>query len=357
MATGILTDRMLDVLNRASEIQRDIEFCRGGGHKEMRYFMDWLGNHVRSELGRENWDEPEVGADQSGTWFCLNDPSWRVGNSDKVAFEFWMPNVFDEWFPSVMVSAPAEKVFPLRGELLHLIGPKLKRAGFTDEVLDPSIPFWNIIRLEEFHRESGFNLNAFVEVIVEGFRRLLTVEDLIGNVFRSLPEKPPSLPSQRGLRTIAILDTESSGLGHARGLTELAIVNVAYDSADDEVVGVLEEYSVVAGQIVDDARAWTALKRADVIVAHNASSDRSLLARHLPGVEKLNWLCSLQVEWKALLGVQNEQLETLLGKTGLRYEQDHTALADARDLKNLLARKHMGRTYLGRLLDRSETEC
>jgi hypothetical protein len=44
-------------------------------------------------------------------------------------------------------------------------------------------------------------------------------------------------------------------------------------------------------------------------------------------------------------------LETLMGKVGLRYEQDHSAHADARDLKDLLAVKHKGRTYLGRLLD------
>jgi hypothetical protein len=46
-----------------------------------------------------------------------------------------------------------------------------------------------------------------------------------------------------------------------------------------------------------------------------------------------------------------------VGKTGLRYHQDHHAGADARDLERLLALKHKGRTYLGRLLDTSEPVC
>jgi hypothetical protein len=45
-----------------------------------------------------------------------------------------------------------------------------------------------------------------------------------------------------------------------------------------------------------------------------------------------------------------------MGKAGLRYEQDHHARADARDLRKLLAVKHNGRTYLGRLLDSTEAK-
>jgi hypothetical protein len=45
-----------------------------------------------------------------------------------------------------------------------------------------------------------------------------------------------------------------------------------------------------------------------------------------------------------------------MGKAGLRYTEDHKAGADARDLKRLLALKHKGRTYLGRLLDSAEAE-
>ena len=98
------------------------------------------------------------------------------------------------------------------------------------------------------------------------------------------------------------------------------------------------------------------MERAGFIVAHNAFiADRPLLAKHLPETEKMRWLCSFRgIEWRELLGVHSESLETLMGKAGLRHEQDHHAGSDARDLKNLLAVKHKGRTYLGRLLDGTE---
>jgi len=71
----------------------------------------------------------------------------------------------------------------------------------------------------------------------------------------------------------------------------------------------------------------------------------------------MDWLCSFRgIAWKQLLGVQSESLEVLMGKAGLRYEQDHHACQDARDLKNLLAVKQRGRTYLGRLLDSIEAK-
>src|SRR5882724_7015743 len=64
----------------------------------------------------------------------------------------------------------------------------------------------------------------------------------------------------------------------------------------------------------------------------------------------MKWLCSLHgIEWKQLLGIQTASLETLMSKAGLRYQQDHNARADAYDLKCVLAGKHKGRTYLGRL--------
>jgi hypothetical protein len=111
-------------------------------------------------------------------------------------------------------------------------------------------------------------------------------------------------------------------------------------------------FGINAGQPLDEVRVRTALERAEFIVAHNAfSADKPLLDRQVL-TEKKKWLCSFRgIDWGQLLGVQSESLETLMGKVGLRYEQDHNAHADARDLKDLLAVKHKGRTYLGRLLD------
>jgi hypothetical protein len=269
------------------------------------------------------------------------------------------PNLFEDP-PCVQLYLPAEDVFEQRNGLLNRIRPKLKRSGFTDYYgkgdPNPYCPIWKDIRLEEFHRESGFDLDSFVAKIVDGFRLLLEIESLIEDAFRSLPPTHPP-PSECNLKTIAFLDTECEGAGTARTMTELAILNVAYDTDEDAVVGILEEYCMNAGQKLDEANAHGALQRADFIVAHNAfGADRPLLARHLPGTENMKWLCSFQgIDWKGLLGVQSESLETLMGKVGLRFEQDHIARADARDLKRLLALKHNGRTYLGRLLDGHRT--
>jgi hypothetical protein len=62
MAKGNLSKRALDALNRASEVKSMIDFCGedGGLPKEMRQFMGWLGDHLRSELQRKAWEEPDM---------------------------------------------------------------------------------------------------------------------------------------------------------------------------------------------------------------------------------------------------------------------------------------------------------
>jgi hypothetical protein len=50
---------------------------------------------------------------------------------------------------------------------------------------------WKDIRLEEFRRESGFDVDSFVVAIVDGFRQLIEIEPLIEDAFRKLPEPLP----------------------------------------------------------------------------------------------------------------------------------------------------------------------
>jgi hypothetical protein len=326
----------------------------------MYHFAEWLGDHARSELQRDAWEEPELEMDEDGVALYLYSATWQLPDEDYVAFNFFWPNLFSEP-PCVQLYLPAEGVFARRNALLSRLRPTLKRSGFTDHYEgqgdpDPSCPIWKSIRLEEFHGESGFDLDSFVAAIVDGFRRLIEIEPLIEDAFRSLPEEPPPILSERRLKAIAFLDTEWEGSGTERRMTELAIVNVAYDAEGDEVVGILEEYCMELGEPLDETKARSVLERAGFIVAHNAFiADRPLLCKYLPGTEEMRWLCSFRgIDWKRLLGVQSESLEVLMGKAGLRYEQAHHARADARDLKNLLAVKHRGRSYLGRLLDTTE---
>ena len=136
-------------------------------------------------------------------------------------------------------------------------------------------------------------------------------------------------------------------------MTELAIMNVAYDPIGDEVVGVLDEYVMKKGEILKKAVALSLLERAHRIVTHNSACDQSLLDPYLPGIQNHKWICSLHgVEWKRLMGVQSARQSSLAEQAGITYKQAHHALDDARDLKELLAKRdESGRTYLGRLLD------
>src|SRR5579862_815087 len=133
MANAVLSKRALDILNRASEIKSDIDFCGedGGMPKEMRHFTEWLGDHLRSELQREAWEEPDVMMDEDGVAIYLYSPTWRLPDDDYVAFSFFFPNGCQEP-PCVQLCLPAEEIFQERNILLNKLRPKLKRSGFTD---------------------------------------------------------------------------------------------------------------------------------------------------------------------------------------------------------------------------------
>ena len=318
--------------------------------------LRWLGDYVKFELQRQPWETyVESFPDDGGTLY-LFPSAWRLpGFDDYVAFSFYWPNDSQGEAPCVQLYLPAEERFANRNQLLSQIRPQLKRAGFTDHYegeddSDPRCPLWKYIRLE-FGGQTGIDVPTMVSAILKGFQKLIEVEAVIGEVFRSLPPPPP--PPERKLKIIACLDTEWSGQEPARKMTELAIVNAAYDPIQDEVVGIVEEYVMRKGEKLKKEKVRALLERADRIVAHNCRGDQSLLDREVPGIKKHKWICSFRgVEWKRLIGVQSASQNALMGKAGLRYEQDHHARADAHDLKRLLAQKHEGgRTYLGRLLD------
>ncbi len=318
--------------------------------------LRWLADFLRFELQHPDWEAHVESLPEEGATLYLFPPSWRLsGIDDYVAFSFYWPNESDGDDPCVQLYVPAKEHFPQRNQLLNRIRPQLKRAGFTDHYEgecdpDPSCPLWRYIRFE-FNGQTGFDLPAILSAVLKGFQELMTVEKTIDEARRSLPAPPP--PFERKLRTIAFLDTEWTGSEPARRMTELAIVNVAYDSVKDEVVGILEEYVMSKGKKLDEVKARALLERAERIVAHNSGGDKTLLDRELPGTEKSKWLCSFRgIEWKHLTGVQSARQETLMGRAGLRYVQDHHARADVHDLIQLLAQRHDGgRTYLGHLLD------
>ena len=129
MAKGILSKRALDVLNRAKEVKSEINFCGedGGLRKEMCHFMGWLGDHLRSELQREGWEQPDVMMSEDGVTLYLYSQTWQLPGDDYVAFSFWWPNLFEE-SPCVQLYVPAEDLFPPRNELMSRLRHKEMRS-------------------------------------------------------------------------------------------------------------------------------------------------------------------------------------------------------------------------------------
>lgn len=70
MANGILGKRAPDVLNPASEVKAEIDFCSEDGEwqKETYHFAEWLGDHLRSESANarsarsRGWVDPVTSA-------------------------------------------------------------------------------------------------------------------------------------------------------------------------------------------------------------------------------------------------------------------------------------------------------
>ena len=79
MARKLFSRRVLDVLNRASEIKADIDFCDEGGglQEEMHHFTEWLGDHLRTDFERDNWEEPDIETDGEGVCLYLYSSEWQ----------------------------------------------------------------------------------------------------------------------------------------------------------------------------------------------------------------------------------------------------------------------------------------
>jgi hypothetical protein len=318
--------------------------------------LAWLGDRLKFELKRQEWESyvqsfPDDEA--CGGTLYLFPSSWRMpATDDYVAFSFYWSNDSAGDPPCVQLYLPAEETFPQRNDLLDRISPQLRRAGFSgdygDEDPDPSCPLWRNIQLE-----FGVDLPAILLAAVrKGFEDLIGVEKLIEEAVRSAPLAPPAW--QRELKTLAFLDTEWTGQAPHRKMTELAFVIGIYDPVKDDLVYSPTEYSWLAksGKL-DKAKALALLNRAEKIIAHNFNGDRSLVEKELPGIDPTRWICSFRgVDWKNLIGVRSASQETIMGRLGTNYTQEHKALADVYDLIRVLTQKHQGgRTYLARLLE------
>ena len=170
---------------------------------------------------------------------------------------------------------------------------------------------------------------------------------------------PPD-PSEAGagVARLLILDTETTGLSHARDkIMELALLRVDVDRATGRPVGPVEVYDgledpgqpipaevraitgidddMVRGQQLDTARIAEMLEGVDLIVAHNAGFDRPFVEARLPDFASKAWACSFaDIDWKGE-GRGSAKLESLALGLGLFYDA-HRAEMDCHALLAVL---------------------
>ncbi|WHZ57071.1 exonuclease domain-containing protein [Metabacillus hrfriensis] len=171
-----------------------------------------------------------------------------------------------------------------------------------------------------------------------------------------------------------ILDVETTGLSPIQDeIIEIGFLLFRYDTDTDVFLETLEEHSFlreplslsarknyefafrihlipfedVKGKTFDDTKIKSAIHKADFIIAHNASFDRSFTAKMYPELHSKKWYCSARnIPWKKY-GYQSAKLISLLHSHKLAAVQTHRALDDVKQLHQLLkSPNYEGTSYL-----------
>jgi len=157
-----------------------------------------------------------------------------------------------------------------------------------------------------------------------------------------------------------VIDTETTGLDTARDtIIELGFIAFEYDAASGLIYRILHSYGgfedpgkpldeiikqvtgitdeMVAGQSLDDAEINSWLKKAGLIIAHNAAFDRQMLERRLPAASQGNWACTFNdINWKDE-DVASLKLDYIAYKMGYFFD-GHRAVNDAEATLHLLSK-------------------
>jgi DNA polymerase-3 subunit epsilon len=175
---------------------------------------------------------------------------------------------------------------------------------------------------------------------------------------RLVPRQPCPSPVGCETRTAILLDTETTGLDHARDeIIELGMVKFDY-SADGRIICVRDTFSafnepsapisaevtaltgitdeMVAGHKFDDAAVAAFVENGVITIAHNSGFDRKFVERYWPVFEHKAWGCSMsEIDWRRH-GFAGSQLGYLLNGAGY-FHQAHRAVDDCHALLEILA--------------------
>lgn len=173
---------------------------------------------------------------------------------------------------------------------------------------------------------------------------------------------------------VTIIDTETTGISRQDQVIEVALIQLEVTSISGQVVQTRDQYSglrepscpmhpaaeqthgisltELRGKRLDEQRIVELIQSSELLIAHNAGFDRSMLKRTMPEAGQGRWLCSVRgIRWRNK-GFASARLDHLLEIHGISRPRSHRALDDARALGTLLAEEdpHTGKPYMSELL-------
>ena len=190
----------------------------------------------------------------------------------------------------------------------------------------------------------------------------------------------PSAPRSEKLITVAILDTETTGLDPAKDrIIELGIVLVEISPETGYAFRVLHTFNqledpgmpippestsihhitddMVAAKVIDDDAVEQLMSDVSLVIAHNANFDRPFVEQRFPIFCDKAWACSFQqVPWSEE-GFGSAKLEYLAYRSGFHYA-GHRAAMDCHALLEVLQQPlpSSGRLAMQSLLQNSGEE-
>lgn len=175
---------------------------------------------------------------------------------------------------------------------------------------------------------------------------------------RLVPRLPSISPKGQDIKTAVLLDTETTGLDHAKDeIIELGMIKFDY-LPNGRIAGLRDTFSafneptapiatditaltgitdeMVAGHRIDEAAVTAFVDDAAIIIAHNSGFDRKFAERYWPIFAQKAWGCSAtEIDWR-INGFAGAQLGYLLHGAGF-FHQAHRAVDDCHALLEVLA--------------------
>lgn len=155
-----------------------------------------------------------------------------------------------------------------------------------------------------------------------------------------------------------VIDTETTGLDTENdSIIELGFVAFAYDASTGGVYRILHTYDgfedpgkpldeivkqitgitdeMLKGKNLDDTEITEWIKKADIIIAHNAAFDRQMIERRLPVASQSSWGCTFnEINWQEE-NISSRKLDYIACMLGFFFD-GHRAVNDARATLHIL---------------------